>query len=77
MIWVLVDKIGLNVVRIIAKAITAGLIGLLELEIFADMTIKKKDNHMRKCVDSSYFVAGVLFYGISNVNDDGTMICKS
>lgn len=42
MIWVLIDKIDSNVVRIVVKAITAGFVGLLELAIFADMTIKKK-----------------------------------
>lgn len=42
MIWVLVDKIDSNIVRIVVKVITAGFVGLLELAIFTDMTIKKK-----------------------------------
>lgn len=42
MIWVLVDKIDSNVVRIVVKVITAGFVGLLELVIFVDMTVKKK-----------------------------------
>jgi len=42
MVFALVDHIGSDVLRIIAKDITAGFVGLLEFAIFINQTIRKK-----------------------------------
>lgn len=39
--WALCDKVGANVVRIILKVITAGLIGLIELAMVLNSTLRK------------------------------------
>lgn len=42
MIWALVDHIDSNVLCIIVKVVTAGIVGFLEFAIFVDRTIGTK-----------------------------------
>lgn len=40
LLWALCDKVGATVVRIILKVVAAGFVGLLELSIAVNMTMK-------------------------------------